>query len=258
MKLAGMSTEAAVSQAEANALIVEAAIIELRRQVTETENNLSALLGNTSQSIRVSTESVTSQPLPVLVTGVPAELLSKRPDVRHAENVLREMFYATNAARSAFYPSVSLSASGGWLNNAGTSILNPAQAIVSAVGSLVQPLFAQGRLRAQLKIAKTEQEEAALRFAQSLLDAGTEINNALSSCLAARHKQVFYKRQISHLENAVRSTHLLMKNSSNTTYIEVLTAQQALLDSHLTDIANEFEEIQNRIMLYRALGGGIR
>ncbi len=257
MKLAGMSTEAAVSQAEANALTVEAAIIELRKLIAETENNLSALLGNTSQKFQVSVERSVSQTLPVLSTGVPAELLSKRPDVRQAENALREKFYATNAARSAFYPTISLSANGGWLNNAGTAIVNPAQTIISTIGSLVQPLFAQGELKAQLKIAKTEQEEASLRFAQSLLDAGTEINNAISACVAARHKQQLYKKQISHLENAVRSTQLLMKNSPNTTYIEVLTAQQALLDSHLTDIANEFDEIQSRIVLYRALGGGI-
>lgn len=256
MKRAGMSTEAAVSQAKANALTVETAIIDLNRQIAEMENNLCALLGNTSQSIPVSTGTIRQHPLQLLATGVPAELLSKRPDVRQAENVLREMFYATNAARSAFYPTFSLSASGGWTNSAGLSVINPAQAVVSAVGSLVQPLFAQGRLRAQLKIAKAEQEEAGLLFAQSLLDAGAEVNNALSSCLAARQKRELYKRQISHLEEAVRSTRLMMGNSAGTSYIEVLTAQQTLLDSRLTDIANEFEEIQSHIVLYRALGGG--
>lgn len=257
MKRAGMASEAAVSQAEANVLKVESAVANLQQQILETENSFSALLGNKPQAIPVMAECVPPLLLPALATGVPTELLARRPDIRQAENLLREMFYATNAARSAFYPSIRLTGSGGWANNGGGAIVNPAQMIASAVGSLVQPLFAQGRLRAQLKISKAQQEEAQLLFAQSLLDAGTEVNNALSACQTARHKRELSERQTAHLEQTVRSTQLLMKNSVGTTYLEVLTAQQSLLEARLERIANEFEESQGLIILYRALGGGV-
>lgn len=258
MKRAGMTHEAALAQAEANALTVEASTADLRQQITELENNFSVLLGNMPQRIAIDENNVHTLPIPVLSVGIPVALLANRPDVRQAEHALKAAFYATNAARSAFYPSLTLGGSAGWTNNSGRAIVNPAQVLVSAVGSLVQPLFAQGRLRAQLKIARAQQEEARLLFARSLLDAGAEVNNALSACQTAHSKRTLYDRRISRLEDALRSTRLLMRNSSNTSYLEVLTAQQSLLDAELTRIANEFEESQSIITLYRALGGGTR
>lgn len=258
MKRAGMTNEAAVAQAEANALTVEASTADLRQQITELENNFSVLLGNVPQRMTLNDESVYSLPMPILSAGVPSTLLANRPDVRQAENALKAAFYATNAARSAFYPSVTLNGSAGWTNNGGGVIANPAQILASAVGSLVQPLFTQGRLRAQLKIARAQQEEAQLLFAQSLLDAGAEVNNALSAYQTAYGKRELYDRRIARLEDALRSTRSLMRNSSNTSYLEVLTAQQSLLDARLVRTTNEFEEAQSIITLYRALGGGVK
>lgn len=255
MKSAGMTTEAAVSQSEANYYQVEASVADLKQQITELENSFSALLGNVSQEIPVNTDSGYELSLPVLSVGVPMQLLSNRPDVRQAENGLKYAFYGTNAARAAFYPSVTLGGNAGWANSVGTAITNPAQFLASAVGSMVQPLFSQGRLTAQLRIAKSQQEEAALVFQQTLLDAGVEINNALSACQTSQNKSNSYRQQIASLENAVKSARLLMQHGSNT-YLEVLTAQQSLLTAQLSQIENEFAEAQNIIMLYRALGGG--
>lgn len=258
MKRAGMTNEAALAQAEANALTVEASTADLRQQIRELENNFSVLLGNMPQRIAIDENNAHFLPMPVLSAGIPVALLANRPDVRQAENTLKAAFYATNAARSAFYPSITLGGSVGWTSNSGGTIVNPAQVLTSAVGSLVQPLFAQGRLRAQLKIARAQQEEARLLFAQSLLDAGAEVNNALSACQTAHGKRDIYDRRIARLEDALRSTQLLMQNSSGTSYLEVLTAQQSLLDAELMRITNEFEEFQSIITLYRALGGGTR
>lgn len=257
MKNAGMTTEAAISQAEANYYQVEASTAELKQQITELENSFSALLGHVSQDIPVDTTGGYGLSLPVLSVGVPIELLSNRPDVRQAEGALKQAFYGTNVARAAFYPSITLGGNAGWSNNIGTAITNPAQFLASAVGSIVQPLFSQGRLTAQLRIAKAQQEEAALAFQQTLLDAGVEINNALSACQTARTKSESYEQQIASLEKAVRSTRLLMRHGSNT-YLEVLTAQQSLLSAQLTQIENEFAEAQGVIVLYRALGGGAK
>ena len=176
-------------------------------------------------------------------------------DVRAAERSLEQAFYATNQARAAFYPSITLSGSAGWTNSAGGMISNPAQFVASAVGSLTQPLFAKGQLTGQLKIAKARQEEASLQFQQTLLQAGAEVNEALVQYQTAQEKRDLYAEQVNALQTAYRSTSLLMEHGT-TTYLEVLTAQQSLLSAQLTQVANEVTEIQSLIQLYQALGGG--
>ena len=182
--------------------------------------------------------------------GIPLQMLSNRPDVRSAEFSLAQAFYTTNAARAAFYPSITLS------NSAGSMIINPGKFVASAVASLTQPLFNKGVNIAQLKIAKAQQEEARLSFEQTLLNAGVEVNEALVQYQTAREKSAFYDKQITSLQTAARSTSLLMEHSNNTTYLEVLTAQQTLLNARLSQVANRFTEIQGVITLYQALGGG--
>ena len=186
---------------------------------------------------------------------MPLQLLSRRPDVKSAELSLAQAFYSTNSARSAFYPSITLSGTAGWTNSAGSMIINPGKLLLSAVGSLTQPLFNKGLNMAQLKIAKAQQEEAKLSFQQALLNAGSEVNNALTQVQVARDKTELRDGQITSLETAVRSTQLLMRHG-NSTYLEVLTAQQSLLSAQLTQIADRFDEIQGIINLYQALGGG--
>ena len=143
----------------------------------------------------------------------------------------------------------------GWTNNAGSMIVNPGKFLASAVGSLTQPLFARGEIIAQYKITKLQQEEAALAFQQSLLNAGSEVNDALTACQTSREKSFLLDKQITSLEAALKSTSLLMEHGT-TTYLEVLTARQSLLSAQLTRTANRFTEIQSVINLYRALGGG--
>ena len=183
------------------------------------------------------------------------QLVSKRPDIRQAEYNLASAFYATNEARSAFYPKITLSGSAGWTNSSGAAIVNPGQWLLNAVGSLTQPLFNKGKNIAQLKIAKAQQEEAVLAFRQKLLDAGSEVNNALVQWQTARKCEEIDKQRIKSLESTVRSTQLLMRHG-NTNYLEVLTAQQTLLQAELTEVSDKYDEIQGVINLYHALGGG--
>lgn len=253
MKRAGMTTEDAVAQSEANYYTVESSVLTLKRQVNETENALSILLAEAPQAIERGRLEDWRQPAELTV-GVPLQLLANRPDVRSAELSLKQAFYVTNAARAAFYPSLVLSGSAGWTNNAGY-IVNPGKLLLSAVGSLTQPLFAKGANIAQLKIAKAQQEEAMLGFQQSLLNAGSEVNNALVQCQTARGKIELDEKQIASLESAVSSTELKMKHG-NTTYLEVLTARETLLQAQLNWVADQFDEIQGVINLYQALGGG--
>lgn len=254
LKAAGDATELAVAQSEASKLSVDASIASLRQQIDQMENTLTALLGIAPQKIDRTT--IGEQRFPTeLAAGVPLQLLQRRPDVRQSEAALAQAFYATNAARAAFYPSITLSGSAGWTNAAGAAITNPGQWLFTAVGSLVQPLFNRGRNIANLRIAKAQQEEALLSFRQSLLDAGTDVNNALIQWQTARQRQQIDQQQILSLESTVRSSVLLMQYSSQN-YLEVLTARQTLLQAELTAVSDRFDEIQGVINLYHALGGG--
>ena len=254
MMAAGMTNEASVSQSEANCRQVEASLLDLKQQIKEVENSLSILLGEVPGGIERG--HLAGQDFPEdLTVGVPLQLLSGRPDVKSAELSLASAFYSTNAARSAFYPSITLSGTAGWTNSAGNMIINPGKLLLSAVGALTQPLFNKGLNIAQLKIAKAQQEEAKLAFQQALLNAGSEVNNALTQVQTARGKTELRTGQITSLENAVRSTQLLMQHGTST-YLEVLTAQQSLLSAQLTQVADRFDEIQGIINLYQALGGG--
>lgn len=254
MKTAGMTDEAGVAHTEANCYMVEASLLDISQQIREVENMLSILLGDTPDAIergRLQGQSFPEE----LTVGVPLQLLSRRPDVKSAELSLAQAFYSTNAARSAFYPSITLGGTGGWTNSAGSMIINPGKLLFSAIGSLTQPLFNKGLNIAQLKIAKAQQEEAKLSFQQALLNAGGEVNNALTQVQTSRGKTILRASQITSLETAVRSTQLLMQHG-NSTYLEVLTAQQSLLSAQLTQVADRFNEIQGIINLYQALGGG--
>lgn len=254
LKKAGQTTEMAVAQIEASKLSVDASLLSLEQQITEVENSLSSLLGVVPQRIDRSTLDMQSFP-DTLSVGVPLQLLQRRPDVRQSEAVLAESFYTTNRAYSAFYPAITLSGSAGWTNAAGAIISNPGEWLFSAVGALVQPLFNRGQNIANLKVAKARQEEALLTFRQTLLNAGTEVNDALLQWQVARRRLDLDRQQIISLQSAVRSSELLMRNSSQN-YLEVLTARQTLLDAELSAVSDRFEEIQGVINLYHALGGG--
>ena len=254
LKRAGQATEMAVAQTEASKLSVDASILTLERQINEMENSLSTLLGLSPQAIGRST--LESQQFPdSLSTGIPLQLLNRRPDVRQCEAQLATAYYATNSARSAFYPSITLSGSAGWTNGTGAVISNPGQWLLSAVGSLVQPLFNRGKNIANLKIAKAQQEETLLTFQQSLLNAGAEVNDALVQWQTARQRIQIDEQQSASLRSALRSAELLMQHSSQN-YLEVLTARQTLLQAELNTVTDRFDEIQGVINLYHALGGG--
>ena len=207
LKKVGKSNEAGVLQAKANVMRLEASLLSIRKSISETENALSAILAMPSHSIGRSDLAEAAFPDTVSI-GVPLQLLSNRPDVRQAEMELAQAFYATNAARAAFYPNITLSGILGWTNNGGGVIVNPGQWLLNA----------------------------AWQTAKSQI----EIN----------------ARQVETLCDAVRKTESLMRHS-NTTYLEVLTAKQSLLEAEVQQLQTRFERIQSIIKLYHALGGGM-
>ena len=254
MKKAGMMTEAGLAQTEATYYNICTAVLDLKEQINQTENSMALLLAETPHKMQRG-KLENQQLLEDFSVGIPLQMLSNRPDVRSAEYALAQAFYGTASARSNFYPSLRLSGSAGWTNSAGSYIVNPGKLLLSAVGSLTQPLFNKGANIAQLKIAKAQQEEAKLTFQQTVLNAGKEVNDALTQAQTAKGKIDLRTHQIESLEDAVRSTQLLMTHG-NTTYLEVLTAQQTLLSAQLSQVTDRFDELQATVNLYQALGGG--
>ena len=254
LKRAGKTNEAAVLQAKANRLNVEASVLNLEKEVLAVENSMCALLGIVPMSIERGT--LAGQMLPEnLYTGVPAELLSRRPDVRQAELALAQTVYASNIARAAFYPDLTLSGALGWTSANGDIRVDAGSIISNIIASIAQPVFAKGANRSRLKIALAQQEEAGYRFRQTLLDAGVEVNNALTVWQTAKKRVELDKKQILHLQASVWNTQLLMKHG-NANYLEVLTAQKNLLQAELAEVSDRLNEILGVVNLYQALGGG--
>lgn len=251
---AGMANEVAVAQMEGAWYQVEAAVEDIRRAINGLENSLSMTLCMTPRHIERGVLADVEFP-EVLQTGLPVALLSRRPDVRAAENALASAYYAVNVARADIYPSLSLSGVAGWTNSLGTTVVNPAGLLLNAAGSLFQPIFNSGAMRGKVKIARADQEAAELEFRQAVLNAGAEVNDALAQYQTAHAKAEWRDRQVESLANAVAKTEKLMQYTS-TTYLEVLTAQQALLQAQTSRAQDTYEKITAVISLYRALGGG--
>ena len=254
MKEAGMTNEAAIAQTKAVYHQVKASLIDLERQVRETENALSVLLAKTPQRIDRGTfdEQVVPQDL---TAGVPLQLLENRPDVKMAEMTLASAYYTTNSARAAFYPGLNITVSGAWTNGSGVTVSNPGDILFQALASLAQPIFNNGKLIANLKVSKAEEKIAKMNYQQTVLEAGEEVSNALYLYDALSKRLAQDKNQVEQSKKAVDYTESLFQ-SSDATYLEILTARQTLLSAQLTEVSDNVQRMQAVITLYQALGGG--
>ena len=250
----GRVKETSVQSAEANYYSVQAQATDLKRQIRETENSLSLLLGQQAQTIQRGT--FDNQSLPAeFSTGVSLQLLNNRPDVHYAEMSLAQCFYDVNTARSRFYPSITISGTGAFTNSGGMGITNPGKWLLSAVGSLVQPIFAHGQLVAGLKVAKAQEEQAFNTWQNAVLSAGSEVSNALVLYNSSDEKSKLEEKQVESLKKNVEYNKMLF-NDGSATYLEVITAQQSLLNAELSKVADDFYKMQAVVNLYYALGGG--
>lgn len=254
LKEVGMQNEAAVSQARAAYLNIAASEKGLLQQMKTTENALMVLIGEKHDSICRTTWGNTDVCIADTTTYA-IETLANRPDVKAAEYALKAQMAQVNVARAAFYPQLTISASAGWTNSVG-EIVNPGQILLNAIGSLVQPLFNKGQNRANLRIAKARQEQALVAFNQALLAAGGELSDALTACRLSSERLVLHQQEVAAAERAYEVSKDVMQNSS-ATYLEVLTAQQSLLQSRLSLTTDRFDLVQGRINLFKALGGEI-
>lgn len=247
----GKAYSTSVNQMEASLLGVRAQRADLAHDIRNTENALCVLLGRTPG--HVEREPMAHFVLPVEVgLGLPGDLLRNRADIRAAEHGIEKAYYVQQEALSNFFPKITLD---GNIGLAGV-IGSPAGLAYSAIASLAQPLFNQGRVRGNYKAAQIRQEQAREQFIGTVLKAGSEVNSLIADCETAAHKAEIFSRQIDVLQKAFDGTHELMKNGK-ANYLEVITAQEAFLKAQLSEVANTFNGNQAIINLYIALGGGV-
>lgn len=245
----------AVQSAESGYLSVQAQMVDMQCQIREVENTLSLLMGQPAQTI--ARGKFDQQSLPEQYsTGVGIQLLQNRADVHAAEMQLAQCFYNVNAARSRFYPNITITGTGAFTNNNG--LVNPGKILLSAVGSLVQPIFQHGQIVAGLKVAEMQYEQAFNTWQNTVLQAGSEVSNALVLYNASAEKSAIEAQQVEILTKNVEDTKALMASSSNTTYLEVIQAQSSLLNAQISKVTDDFHKMQAVVNLYQALGGGAK
>ena len=254
LKEAGQVTQVAVDQNIAQFNSAKALQVDIETAIFKTENTLSILLGKAPQHFERNTLTVQKIDQEIQL-GVPATLLSNRPDVMAAEYGLIQSFELTNVARSNFYPSLTLTASGGFQSLELDQLLNANSLFANIVGGLTQPLFNQRKLKTQKEVAIAQQEQALLQFKKSLLIAGSEVSNALFSYESETKKYEFRKNEVEALRAAESNSEELLKNGY-ANYLDLLTARQSALSAELNIIDSQLQQLVSVVDLYEALGGG--
>ena len=250
----GRYRSTSVQSAEASHYSVLTQIEDMKRQIREVENSLSLLIGQPAQTIKRG--KLADQVLPSqFATGVGIQLLKNRADVHAAEMNLASSFYDVNTARSRFYPSLTISGTGSYTNSGGGMIVNPGKILASAVASLVQPIFMNGKLTEGLKVAKAQYEQDYNTWQNAVLTAGSEVSNALVQYNAYQKKSELDAHRVEVLKKNVEDTRALV-SSSTSTYLEVIQAQNSLLNAEISKVTDDFNKMQAVVSLYQALGGG--
>lgn len=249
-------TEAAVVQSAANYYSILGSITDLESSLDKLNNTMSLLLDTLPQEWTVTNRVDLSVP-EILRAGVPMVELACRPDVQAAEQSLAAAYYATNSARAAFYPGLTITANGGFTNLLGSMVKNPGEWFYNLAGSLVAPLFSRGQNIARLQASKAQQQQAMNNFEYSLMSAAAEVSDALTVYEKSKEKSGYLKEQVANLEKSVEYTRdLLIYSTGSTSYLEVITAQQGLLQAQISQINTELARANAVINLYQALGGG--
>ena len=257
LKKSAQVTEVAVLQAKSQLAFAKAYLPQIDASIAVEENYICLLLGKTPASVsRASNFDLMLFHSEIQTVGIPAQLLSNRPDVQAAEYALCSAHEQFNAARAAMYPQLTLSGSVGpdakglanWFNMPGSLFWN-------VVAGLTQPIFNGRTLKTQKEVARLQEDAAFISFRQTLLNAGNEVSNALASIHFITQQAAYQKEQVEALKKAYEYSQELLINGY-ATYLDVLSAQNSVLSSELSLYTTYNNIIQQKIILYRALGGG--
>lgn len=254
LKQSGSVNEVAVQQTEVQKYATQIILKDLEYNLKIVENSFTQLLGKTSGA--VARDSFENQEITAdIKVGIPAFLLSKRPDVVAAELNFRSNFEMTNVAKSYFYPSLTISASGGLQALELKDWFSTKSIFANVITGLAQPIFNQRQNKTRLEVAKANQQKAYLQYEKTLLIAGREVSDALASYKNETDKLVIRKQQVAALTKAATySDELLQYGLVN--YLEVLTAKDNALNTEINYIDNKYKQLNAVILLYKSLGGG--
>lgn len=255
LKEAGRTNEAAVVQSRSNYYNIMSSIPTLEASINQLQNTMSLLLNTYPQNWDVTGDCDFTIPKQV-VEGIPLSYLAARPDIKASERNLAAAFYSVNSARAAFYPSLMISATGGFTNLLGSMVKNPGEWFINLAGQLTAPIFSRGQNIAGLAAAKAQQQQAFNNFEYAVLNASAEVSDALVNYNKNVEKNEYLQLQVDQLEKSVEYTNELFMYNTGTTYLEVLTARSGLLNAQLACIANWHERAAALISLYQAVGGG--
>ena len=254
LKEAGQANQVGVDQTAAQLYSAQSQLLDLKNSLYQAENTLSILLSEEPQTYERS--SLDEQSLAnEMQLGVPALLLRNRPDIIQAEYNLVNSFELTNVARSNFYPSITLSAQGGFQSLDLDNWIDSSSIFANLVGGLTQPIFNSRKIRTAYEVAQVQQEQSLLSFKKALLSAGKEVSEALYDYNISIEKEVFISKQVSALKRAESNSEELL-NSGYLTYLDLLTARENSLNAELNLVNNKFSQLSATVELYRSLGGG--
>jgi len=251
----GSASDLDVSQSEQLLYTASETIPDLERQIQQQENLLSILLGENPRSIPRG-RPLTEQPAPDNVpAGLPSELLERRPDVREAEANMMAANAQIGVAKAAFFPSISLTGTGGLESNALNQFLSAPSQTWNAGLSITQPVFEGGRLRSGLRLSRAQYQEAVLTYQQTVQNTLEQVSNAL----IATQKDREFREQQEMLTRAAQRTdelsEVLYKNGG-ASYLQVLTSETNYFSAELNLVQAQLNERLALVQLYQSLGGG--
>lgn len=250
---AGQYMSPAVNQTKAQLEQLKVNLIDVENAIVNVEHSLCEILDEPFHHIDRGT--INDATLPSTIgTGIPADLLRLRPDVRVAERNIEKAYYDVMISKGALYPALSITANGGWQHLYDGSGSDPKVWFIQGIGSLVQPIFQGGRLRANLNISKIDQQIAVEEFRKTVIKAGHEVTSALTRCQMSLDKEPHIKAQVEAISATVIANQELM-NHGTSTYLEVLTSLQELLQAQKSEVTNKAEGLKALVELYSALGG---
>jgi multidrug efflux system outer membrane protein len=244
-----------VRQAEQLLYTASSQLPQLEQQIQQQENALSLLLGANPGPIAHSDPNALTPPPQDLPTGLPSQLLTRRPDIEQAEAQLQSANANIGAARAQFFPQLSLSASAGLGGNTFPNIFSTGSQTIYGLGSLTQPIFAGGKLRGQLNLSKATEQEMVLNYQKTIAGAFRDASNAL---IALNKQRVFREQQeklVAAAQDATRLARMRYEGGS-TGYLEVLTTASNLYSAQLNLATAQQGEALTLVQLYSALGGG--
>lgn len=256
LKIAGIVSEVAVKQNEALVVNARGLLLDVENAIKLNENIISVLLGEAPKHIDRSSFDKLGFHLDIQ-TGIPAQLLENRPDVKAAELALVKAFENVNVARSNFYPALRITAAGGFQSIDFAALFSPKSLFINAVTGLVQPVYNRRAIRTQKEVADAQESQAFINYQKTLITASKEVSDALYNLSNASQKAELKEKELELYNTSIEYSEELLKNGM-ANYLEVITAKQNALNTELAIITTRLQKLNAKVELYRALGGGWR